>query len=180
MRGLDTQNIVLIGLMGAGKSTVGRKLAQRIGWPLVDTDQEIVARCGADVSTIFDMEGEDGFRRREARVIEEVMSRGHQVVTTGGGAPLLNSNRDALSKGFVIYLYAEPAQLWQRLRNDQSRPILARSTDMRATIEELYRVRDPIYRAMAQAIVASARGSLTQVVQEIEGRLVQEGIVEDA
>ena len=102
------RNIVFIGLMGAGKTTVGKRLAKRHGLPFLDTDQAIERRCGASVSTIFDLEGEAGFRRREAKMISEAMALQDTVVTTGGGAILSEENRKALSQGFVIYLDAQP------------------------------------------------------------------------
>lgn len=171
------RNIVLIGLMGAGKTTVGRRLAQRIGWRLVDTDQEIVQRSGASIPTIFELEGEAGFRRRESKVIEEVMASGGQVVTTGGGAAVQPQNQPVLAQGFVIYLEAEPAQLWHRLKTDQSRPLLMQADDPRKTLEALHGQRDPIYRQLANLVVQSSRGSVGQVVQQIEEALVARGLV---
>lgn len=169
-------NIVIIGLMGAGKTTVGRRLAQRLGWPVVDTDHEIERRCGASIPIIFDLEGEEGFRRRESRVLEEVMKGQGQVITTGGGAPMAELNRPLLSQGFVIYLDADPRQLWQRLKSDQSRPLLAQSPDPRATLEDLYRKRDPVYRSLADLVVCSTRGSLGHVLMQIEKGLLQHGL----
>src|SRR6056300_694647 len=97
----NTSNIVLIGLMGAGKTTIGRKLALRLGREFVDTDHEIEARSGASVATIFELEGEEGFRRREAKMLLQVMQLEKQVVTTGGGAPIRPENRPVIAKGFV-------------------------------------------------------------------------------
>lgn len=169
-------SIVIIGLMGAGKTTIGRRLSQRLGWPVIDTDHEIERRCGASVPVIFELEGEAGFRRRESKVIEEVMAVPGQVVTTGGGAPLSEANQEALSRGFVIYLDAEPRQLWQRLKSDHSRPLLAQSSDPKATLERLHRERDPIYRRLADLVVCSTRGSLGQVLSQIEKALAERGI----
>lgn len=171
------RNIVLIGLMGAGKTTVGRRLAQRIGWPLIDTDHEIQQRSGATIPTIFELEGEEGFRRREAKVIEEVMAHGGQVVTTGGGAAVQPGNQPVLSRGYVIYLEAEPQHLWHRLKTDQNRPLLTQSDDPRQTLEALHRARAPIYRALANLVVQAARGSVSQVVHQIEDALQAEGLV---
>ena len=171
----NASNIVLIGLMGAGKSTIGRKLAMRLGREFVDTDQEIEAKSGASVATIFELEGEEGFRRREAKMLLEVMQGSRQVVTTGGGAPVRSENRPVISKGFVIYLEADPRQLWQRLRFDQSRPLLSQSSDPRATLEKLHAERDPIYRQLANCIVTSTRGSMGQVLVQIEQELKRVG-----
>jgi len=169
------QNIVLIGLMGAGKTTVGRRLAQRLGLPLIDTDQEIALRCGADIPTIFDLEGEEGFRRREERAVAEAMSESGRVVTTGGGAPTREANRQMLGRGYVIYLDAQPWQIWQRLRTDRSRPLLSQSANPKATLERLHAERDPIYRAMADYVLPSSRGSLAHVVQHLVDHLSTRG-----
>ena len=163
--------------MGAGKTTLGRKLALRLGREFVDTDHEIEARSGASVATIFELEGEEGFRRRESKLLLQVMQGRHQVVTTGGGAPTTPENRPVIAKGFVIYLQAEPKQLWQRLRMDQSRPLLSQSSDPRATLEKLYAERDPIYRQLANCMVTSTRGSMGQVLAQIEQELRQAGLV---
>ncbi|MGA0955900.1 MAG: shikimate kinase [Burkholderiaceae bacterium] len=167
----NTSNIVLIGLMGAGKTTIGRKLALRLGREFVDTDHEIEARSGASVATIFELEGEEGFRRREAKMLLQVMQLEKQVVTTGGGAPIRPENRPVIAKGFVIYLEADPRQLCQRLRMDQSRPLLSQSSDPKATLEKLHAERDPIYRQLANCIVTSTRGSMGQVLAQIEQEL---------
>ncbi|MGA1155651.1 MAG: shikimate kinase [Burkholderiaceae bacterium] len=167
----NTSNIVLIGLMGAGKTTIGRKLALRLGREFVDTDHEIEARSGASVATIFELEGEEGFRRRESKMLVQVMQLEKQVVTTGGGAPIRPENRPVIAKGFVIYLEADPRQLWQRLRMDQSRPLLSQSSDPKATLEKLHAERDPIYRQLANCIVTSTRGSMGQVLAQIEQEL---------
>lgn len=173
----ETSNIVLIGLMGAGKTTIGRKLALRLSRQFVDTDHEIEARSGASVATIFELEGEEGFRRRESKLLQQVMEGGQQVVTTGGGAPITPENRPVIAKGFVIYLEAKPKQLWQRLRMDQSRPLLSQSSDPRATLVKLHAERDPIYRQLANCMVTSTRGSMGQVLAQIEQELRRAGLV---
>jgi shikimate kinase len=171
------KNIVFIGLMGAGKTTIGKRLAARVGRPLVDTDHEIEARSGTTIPVIFEVEGEEGFRRRESKVIADVMSVSGRVVTTGGGAPMDPANREQLSKGYVVYLEAEPRLLWTRLRSDHSRPLLMQSSDPRAKVDELYALRDPVYRAMADCVVSSTRGSLGQVVTAVEEQLVRAGLI---
>ncbi len=162
------RNIVLIGLMGAGKTTVGKRLAKRLAWPFLDTDQEIERRCGASIPTIFDLEGEEGFRRREAKIIAEAMGREGHVITTGGGAVLLAENRDELKKGFVIYLDADPEQLWSRLKSDTHRPLLTQSKDPKATLAALHLARDPLYRQIANLIVPTTRASVSVVMRTIE------------
>ncbi len=171
-------NIVLIGLMGAGKTTIGRKLALRLNREFVDTDHEIEAKSGACVATIFELEGEEGFRRRESKMLAQVMQGQQQVVTTGGGAPIRAENRPVIAQGFVIYLEADPRQLWQRLRMDQSRPLLSQSSDPRATLEKLHAERDPIYRQLANCIVTSTRGSMGQVLSQIEQKIRRAGLVD--
>lgn len=170
------KNIVFVGLMGAGKTTVGRRVAKRHGLAFLDTDHEIEHRSGASVSTIFDLEGEAGFRRRESRLIAEVMGLSGHVVTTGGGAILAEENRKELSKGFVIYLDADPEHLWQRLRHDHSRPLLKNSEDPKATLSALHAQRDPLYRSIADLIVPTTRASVSVVMRAIEQGLVEKGI----
>lgn len=161
--------------MGAGKTTVGKRLAKRHGLPFLDTDHEIERRCGASVSTIFDLEGEEGFRRRESKIIEEFMALSGHVITTGGGAILAEENRKALQQGFVIYLDADPEHLWLRLRHDTSRPLLKQSDDPRATLVALHARRDPLYRSIANMIVPTTRASVSVVMRDIEQGLTQAG-----
>jgi shikimate kinase len=162
------ENIVLIGLMGAGKTTVGKKLAHRIGWTFVDTDQLVEKRCGTTISVIFEVEGEKGFRIREQKIIEEVMSNKKQVIASGGGAPIQFKNRSLLSKGFVVYLFTEPLSIWQRLKTDDSRPILNSSKNLKKTIEDLFYDRDPIYRELADHVVTGGNEQIKQVVANLE------------
>jgi shikimate kinase len=171
------RNIVFVGLMGAGKTTVGKRLAKRHGLAFLDTDHEIEARCGTSIPTIFDLEGEEGFRRREAKVIGEVMQRNDHVITTGGGAINLPENREALRQGFVIYLDADPQHLWQRLRSDTSRPLLQKSSDPQATLIDLHRQRDPLYREIASLVVPTTRASVSVVMRAIEEGLKKEGLL---
>ena len=119
------KNIYLIGLMGAGKSTVGKMLAKRLGKTFYDSDHEIEKRCGVKIPTIFEMEGEEGFRKRESLVIKDLTKLEDVVLATGGGSVLLPENRQCLHEnGFVIYLRANPHELWIRTRNDKGRPLL--------------------------------------------------------
>jgi shikimate kinase len=119
------KNIYLIGLMGAGKSTVGRMLAKRLGKTFFDSDHEIEKRCGVKIPTIFEMEGEEGFRKRESAVIKDLTQLQDIVLATGGGSVLLSENRTYLHEnGYVVYLRANPHELWVRTRNDKGRPLL--------------------------------------------------------
>jgi len=160
-------NIYLVGLMGAGKTSVGRVLAKRLDKKFVDSDQEIEHRTGVRVPVIFEIEGEEGFRRRESAVIAELVRLSGIVLATGGGAVLDPENRRALhSTGIVIYLRAEPRELWMRTRHDRNRPLL-RTADPLAKLEELHRIRDPLYREVAHLIVDTG----SQAIRNLVGRL---------
>jgi shikimate kinase len=149
---VDTNtNIYLVGLMGAGKTTVGRQLARRLGRRFYDSDHEIVARTGVPVPTIFEIEGEAGFRRRESQTIAELSQL--RVMATGGGAVLAEENRQCLREsGWVVYLSVPPLLLHQRTRNDRNRPLL-QVEDPLACLESLHAVRDPLYREAAHLVV---------------------------
>jgi shikimate kinase len=165
------QNLFLVGPMGAGKTTIGRQLARELKRAFLDSDREIEARTGADIPLIFELEGEAGFRRREAAVIDELTAREGVVVATGGGAVLLPENRAALmARGLVIYLAAPLDQLVERTRRDRNRPLL-QTDDPRAKLEALMAERDPLYRGVADLIVATDRRTVRSVVREIRGRL---------
>jgi len=167
-------SIILVGLMGAGKTTVGRILARRLKREFRDSDQELEARCGVTIPVIFDIEGEAGFRAREAQMLEELCAREGIVLATGGGAVLARANRRRLAEaGVVVYLHARPAELWQRVRRDRNRPLLACS-DPRAKLEALYAERDPLYREIADLVVESGRGSAAALARELLARLEDE------
>lgn len=151
--------------MGAGKTTVGRQLARRLGREFLDSDHEIVERTGVPVTTIFEIEGEEGFRRREAQAIAELSDRDNIVLATGGGAVLNPANRARLREtGWVVYLNVPPALLFERTRHDRSRPLL-RVADPLAKLEELYAVRDPLYRETAHFVVEGGRLVASGIVQ---------------
>ncbi|HEX5693406.1 MAG TPA: shikimate kinase [Arenimonas sp.] len=142
-------NLVLVGPMGAGKTSIGKRLALRLGLAFVDCDHALEARTGATVPTIFELEGEPGFRAREAALIADVMQGRDQVVATGGGAVLDPANRQALAaRGFVVYLQVSVPQQLDRLARDRSRPLLA-TGDKREKLEALAAQRGPIYAALA-------------------------------
>ena len=164
-------NIFLVGMPGAGKTTVGRQLAKRLQRRFVDADHEIEQRTGVRIPLIFDIEGEQGFRDREARVIAELAAGSDMVVATGGGAVLRPENRAALrSGGTVIYLQASPDLLFERTRLDPNRPLL-QVQDPRRKLEELYAQRDPLYREVADIIVNSIGGSIAQLVRQVQRQL---------
>lgn len=168
-RGSD--NVFLVGPMGSGKSTIGRGLADLLDKKFRDTDHEIEARTGAGIPLIFEIEGEAGFRRREAAVLDE-LTRGHDLVlATGGGAVLSEANRRVLrERGVVVYLRAPLEELLRRTRRDRRRPLLQKG-DRRHTLEEILRAREPLYRATADLVVETARRAPLSVAREIAKKL---------
>lgn len=165
-------NLFIVGMMGAGKSAVGRALANRLCRPFVDVDGEIERRTGVAVATIFEIEGEAGFRRREEQVIDECSAPGRRLVlSTGGGAVLSAVTRARLrERGFTIYLQARPHDLWLRTRHDRNRPLLA-CADPERRLEELLAVRDPLYREVAHLVVETGRPSVARLVDALVARL---------
>ncbi len=164
-------NLFLVGLMGAGKTTVGRLLARRLRRPFYDSDHEVEHRCGVEIAVIFDIEGEAGFRAREAQVIDELSALDGVVLATGGGAVLDPANRQRLAaRGTVVYLHALPADLYPRIRHDRKRPLLA-TPDPRLRLEQLYAQRDPLYREIADFVVDTARQSASVLARDLLQRL---------
>ncbi|HIE90662.1 MAG TPA: shikimate kinase [Methylophilaceae bacterium] len=161
-------NIFLIGLMGAGKTTIGKQLSQRLGKTFYDTDHEVEKRTGVKVSVIFELEGEAGFRKREAGVIKDLALLDDIVLATGGGAVLSEANRQVLqNNGHVIYLRAAVDDLWKRMRWDKQRPLL-QNVDIRATLEALYTERHPLYTETANLIVDTGRHPAAVLINQIK------------
>lgn len=159
--------VYLVGMMGAGKTTVGKKLARSLGRPFVDLDHYIEKTTGVSVATIFEIEGEAGFRRREAETLAKLAAIGNQVVATGGGAVLNPCNRACMTgSGFVVYLHAPPELLYARTRHDKARPLL-RVDDPLARITSLAERRDALYREIADVVV-EANAGLNNTVNCIE------------
>lgn len=168
---IKEQKIFLVGPMGAGKSTIGKQLAKSLGMDFVDSDREIERRTGADISLIFDVEGEAGFRRREKLVIDELAARPAVVLATGGGAILDRDNRRILSqRGTVIYLRCSVDQQLERTVHDRNRPLL-QTENPRARLESLMQIRDPLYRETADLIIETDKRSVRTVVKMILGLL---------
>lgn len=170
---LSCPRIVLVGMMGAGKTTVGRELARRLKMRFLDCDHEIEARTGVTIPTIFEIEGEEGFRRRESQTLAALTEESGIVLATGGGAVLRPANRALLhERGVVIYLDVPPRILWERTRHDRNRPLL-QCENPRARIEGLYHERAPLYREVAHIIVEGGRGNPGTMTRVIEKELAQ-------
>lgn len=164
-------NVFLVGMMGAGKTTVGKLLAQQLGKTFVDSDEEIQQRTGVTIQHIFDVEGEAGFRQRETSVILELVSRNDIVLATGGGAVLSEQNRNALRcNGVVVYLRSSLQDLWRRTRHDRSRPLL-RTPDPRATLKTLYEQRDSLYEQVADLVIPTGKQSVQNLVEQLQQEL---------
>lgn len=160
--------------MGAGKTTVGKHLAAELGKIFHDTDQEIERRTGVNISLIFEIEGEAGFRGREAQVVDQLTQLSNVVLATGGGAVLdANSRKHLACRGVVAYLHGQPKDLWHRTRYDKSRPLL-QGTDALEKLHSLYQQRDPLYREIADIVVdtgrQSARALLAQLLPQLRER----------
>lgn len=166
-------NVFLVGMMGAGKTSVGKHLARRLGKQFYDSDHVIEARTGVRIPVIFEIEGEAGFRARESAVIAELTALHDIVLATGGGAVLDPRNRGWLkSRGTVVYLRAAVRDLLNRTRYDRNRPLL-QTADPKARLAELFEVRDPLYREVAHLVLDTGSQSLTSLVNRLEQSLVR-------
>ena len=167
----DAANLYLVGMMGAGKTTVGRLLARRLKLRFLDSDHEIEARCGVKIPLVFEIEGEAGFRAREAQVIAELTALTGVVLATGGGAVLAQENRRLLAeRGVVIYLRARPEDLYERVRQDRNRPLLA-TADPLGRLHELYAQRDPLYREVADLTVETGAQGVQSLARQLLRKL---------
>lgn len=162
-----TNKIFLIGPMGAGKTTIGRHLSDCLGLPFIDTDQIIEERSGADIPWIFDVEGEEGFRQREARVVKEVCESVEAVIATGGGVVMFEENRQMIAQsGTVVYLSASVEQQLERTGKDRSRPLL-NTDDPKTVIKSLMEIREPLYLELADIVRQSDNKNPKSAAQEI-------------
>jgi|CXWL01.1.fsa_nt_gi 3-dehydroquinate synthase len=168
---LVNTNIILVGMMGAGKSTIGRALANALGKEFVDSDHVIQERTGAKIPVIFEIEGEAGFRKRESEVLIELVKKNNIVLATGGGAVLSQENRQLLEQnGIVIYLRASVNDLYRRTRHDKNRPLL-QTPNLFARLNELYIQRDALYRETAHVIIDSGKQGVRYLIQKLINKL---------
>ena len=161
------RRVFLVGPMGAGKTTLGRQLARAMNVEFVDSDHEIERRTGADIPWIFDIEGEEGFRRRETEVIDELTQNDELVLATGGGAVLKLENRQFLrERGIVVYLHASVEKLFQRTAKDRNRPLL-QTDNPKEKLKNLMGEREPLYRDVADIVINTGAHSLRYTVDQI-------------
>jgi shikimate kinase len=165
-------SIYLVGMMGAGKTSVGRVLARRLGKQFYDSDHEIEGRTGVAIPVIFDIEGEAGFRAREHTVLSELTDLKNIVLATGGGAVVDADNRRMLrERGTVVYLRGAVRELLNLTRHDKNRPLL-QTEDPRARLNALFEQRDPLYREVAHIVMETGSPSLSSLVNRLEAKLI--------
>ena len=161
-------NIVLVGSMGSGKTTVGRRLAHELNQDFFDTDHEIIDKTGVTIDHIFDIEGEDGFRERESKILENLCQMSNIILATGGGIVILPKNRKILKNaGLVVYLSSSVDQLLRRTAKSKTRPLLENSTNRKKTVTELVEARDVYYREVASIVVDTTGKKLHEVINII-------------
>ncbi|MBB5322202.1 shikimate kinase AroK [Marinobacter oulmenensis] len=165
------KRVVLVGPMGAGKSTIGRMLARELGYRFLDSDRIIEERCGANIPWIFDVEGEEGFRLRETAMLDELSGEDKTVLATGGGAVTRPENHELLRRdALVIYLKTSIEQQVERTRKDRNRPLL-QNDDPEAVLRKLFRERDPLYTKLADIVMFTDRKSPRLVVRQLVNRV---------
>ena len=161
-------NIVLVGPMGSGKTTVGRRLAEKLKVDFYDVDHEIIDKTGVSIDHIFDVEGEEGFRKRESKVLKELCNKSNIVLATGGGVVILEENRSIIKEaGSVIYLSSSVDQILRRTAKSKTRPLLENSTDRRKTISNIIDSRESLYREIATIIINTNGKKLNEMINEI-------------
>ena len=169
--------LFIIGPMGSGKSTVGRHLADLLGYGFIDSDAEIETRAGADIPWIFDVEGEEGFRRRETAVLEDLARRSQAVIATGGGAILAQDNRDLMARSrVVVFLNVPVAQQLKRTGSGEGRPLLQQG-DREESLKHLMAEREPLYRELADVMISGAGGIARRVARHIQSQLTERGLL---
>lgn len=172
-RKLQSGNLILVGMMGSGKTTMGRSLAKHLDKAFVDSDEEIQKRTGVTITHIFDVEGEAGFRQRETAAICELLGRDNMVLATGGGSVLAEQNREMMQRnGIVIYLQTSVHDLWLRTRHDRNRPLL-QTCDPHAKLTELHQQRDPLYQQVADIVIQSGKQSVHVLMLHLADEIEQ-------
>jgi len=162
-------NIVLVGPMGSGKTSVGRRLANVLKREFFDSDIEIVSRTGVSVEHIFDIEGEEGFRKRETSMLKELCEFSGVVIATGGGIVVKQENREILkNNGLIVYLSSSIEQLVKRTANSKTRPLLERSTNREKTIRDLVNAREDYYQEVADIVIETTGKKLYAIIDEIK------------
>jgi len=161
-------NIILVGPMGSGKTTIGRRLSDRLSLDFFDSDHEIVNTTGVSIDYIFDVEGEKGFRARESDVIKKLCNMHNIVLATGGGVVMLEENREVIKKASsVIYLSSSVDQILRRTAKSKTRPLLEKSNNRKKTITDIVEARDPLYREVSSHIIDTNGKKLNEVIDEI-------------
>jgi len=164
-------NIILVGLMGAGKSTIGRNLAKLLNKEFYDSDRVIEERTGVDIATIFEIEGEQGFRDREEQVIAEICKKSDIVLATGGGSILRDTNRKNMAdNGHIVYLRTSAELLYSRIRHDRKRPLMQTKSPL-DTLKKLLNDREPYYMEVADTVVTTGKQKVTVIVKRVEEAL---------
>ena len=164
----SSKNIVLVGPMGSGKTTIGRRLAQSLNQDFFDTDHEIIDRTGVSIDHIFDIEGEEGFRERESKILENLCQMSNIILATGGGIVILPKNRKILKNaGLVVYLYSSVDQLLRRTGKSNTRPLLENSSNRKKTITELLEARDVYYREVSSFVIDTTGKKLQEIINVI-------------
>ncbi len=167
MSSRNISSLYLVGPMGVGKSTIGKRLARVMGLEFYDSDHEVEERTGVDIPVIFDIEGESGFRKRESEVLDELTRKKGIVLATGGGAVLTDDNRRRLARnGFVVYLTADVDHILERIAKDTRRPLL-QTSDPQATLKQIMLERDPLYREIADLVIDTTRFNIKQIIDRI-------------
>ena len=161
-------NIILIGPMGSGKTSTGRMLAKEMGYAFADTDEEVTKRTGVSIAYIFDVEGEEGFRKRECLALKECLNDNNTVLSTGGGIVLSKENRDLLqNRGTVVYLQTSVRSQFERTASSNNRPLL-QNKDPEETLEKLMLTRGPLYEEIADIVIMTDNKSLQEMSKEIQ------------
>ena len=161
-------NIILVGPMGSGKTTIGRRLSERLSLDFFDSDHEIINTTGVSIDHIFDVEGEKGFRTRESNVLKKLCNMPNIVLATGGGAVIVEENRELMKKAvLVVYLSSSVDQILRRTAKSKTRPLLEKSNNRRKTITEILEARDALYKGVASLIINTNGKKLNEVIDEI-------------